>query len=89
MISCRLASILVEFAREVKEAHMIILAEKATKKVSFVQTKKTHKYIERGTNTQNANIDTLKYTNTHKYTNKQKVEATGDLKSEIPATKTQ
>ena len=51
--------------------------------------KKTHKYIERGTNTQNANIDTLKYTNTHKYTNKQKVEATGDLKSEIPATKTQ
>ena len=57
MISCRLASILVEFAREVKEAHMIILAEKATKKVSFVQTKKTHKYIERGTNTQKANID--------------------------------
>merc|ERR1712037_512123 len=28
----RLASILVEFAREVKEAHMIILAEEATKK---------------------------------------------------------
>ena len=40
MISCRLASILVEFAREVKEAHMIILAEKATKKVSFIQTSK-------------------------------------------------
>ena len=39
----RLASILVEFAREVKEAHMIILAEETNKKVLFSSLAKAQK----------------------------------------------